>query len=158
MLKPVYLISVLSSIFISSLPLFQNVAMAQEQPGCFIINSEGKVSSLDPLCKKHNEEQKLRNVMKAQELYQQGFDRGRRGLYKEAIADYNQAINLNPDFAEAYVSRAIVRYLTEDKQGGVEDLQKAIAIYKARGKSEIADMLLGRLQEFQQDIQMGEEL
>jgi hypothetical protein len=31
MLKPVYLISVLSSIFISSLPLFQNVAMAQEQ-------------------------------------------------------------------------------------------------------------------------------
>jgi len=96
--------------------------------------------------------------MKAQELYQQGVDRGRRGLYKEAIADYNQAINLNPDFAEAYVSRAIVRYLTEDKQGGVEDLQKAIAIYKARDKSEIADMLLGRLQEFQQDIQMGEEL
>ena len=49
----------------ASLPLFQTVANAQEQPGCFIIDSSGQVNRLDPLCKR-DEQQKLRNVMKAQ--------------------------------------------------------------------------------------------
>ncbi|MEG5031813.1 tetratricopeptide repeat protein [Microcoleus sp. AT3-D2] len=40
--------------------------------------------------------------MKAQELYQQGFDLGRKGQYKEAVEAFTQAINLNPDFVEAY--------------------------------------------------------
>jgi tetratricopeptide (TPR) repeat protein len=91
--------------------------------------------------------------MKAQELYQQGIDRGRRGLYKEAIADYNQAINLNPDFAEAYISRAIVRYLKESEQGGVEDLQKALNIYKDRGDTQRYNIVLDILQHIQREAE-----
>jgi len=91
--------------------------------------------------------------MKAQELYQQGIDRGRRGLYKEAIADYNQAINLNPDFAEAYISRAIVRYLKESEQGGVEDLQKALNIYKDRGDTQRYNIVLDILQHTQREAE-----
>ncbi len=94
--------------------------------------------------------------MKAQELYQQGFARGREGLYKEAFEDFTQAINLNPDFAEAYIARADARTLIEDKQGAVADFHKAIDIYKARGKSEIANMLLTPLQALQTEIQMDE--
>ena len=77
MLKHSYLISVFSSVIIASLPLFQTVATAQEEPGCFIIDSSGQVRRLDPLCKR-DEQQKLRNAMKAQELYQQGFDLGQQ--------------------------------------------------------------------------------
>jgi tetratricopeptide (TPR) repeat protein len=111
----------------ASLPLFQTVAKAQEEPGCFILDSSGKVNRLDPLCKR-DEQQKLRNTMKAQELYQQGFDLGRRRLYKEAVEAFTQAINLNPDFVEAYMIRANARTGTGDNHGGVEDFQKAIDI------------------------------
>ncbi len=154
MLKILYLMSV-SSVVVSSITLFQSVAIAQEYPDCFIINSAGKVNSLHRLCKR-GESHKLRIVMKAHELYQQGFERGRRGLYKEAFEDFTQAINLNPDFAEAYIARADARTLIEDKQGAVADFQKAIDIYKARGKSEIANMLLTPLQALQTEIQMDE--
>ncbi|AFY89581.1 tetratricopeptide repeat protein [Chroococcidiopsis thermalis] len=158
MIKFLYLVATVFSTTMSILSFLQNVSTAQEYPGCFIIGSDGKIVSLDPLCKKRNDEKKLRIAMKANELYHQGIELGRKGFYKEAISNYTQAIKLNPNFAEAYVSRAIVRYLLEDKHGGVEDLQSAIDIYRTQGKSEIADILLGRLQEFQRDIQMGEEL
>lgn len=109
MLKVLYLVSV-SSIVVSSITLFQTLAIAQEYPDCFIINLAGKVNSLDRLCKR-DESHKLRIVMKAHELYQQGFERGRRGL----------------------------------------------DIYKARGKSEIANMLLTPLQALQTEIQMDKQ-
>jgi len=140
----------------ASLPLFQTVANAQEQPGCFIIDSSGQVNRLDPLCKR-DEQQKLRNVMKAQELYQQGFDIGRRELYKEAAEAFTQAINLNPDFVEAYIIRARIRSVIGEKQGGVADFQKAIDIYRARGQSQIADLLLVPLNSLKNEITFGQE-
>ncbi len=95
--------------------------------------------------------------MKAQQLYQQGFDLGSKGLYKEAFEDFTQAINLNPDFAEAYIARAHARTGIEDKHGAVADFQKAIDIYRARGKSEIAEMLLTPLHALQNEIQWDEQ-
>ncbi|URD48961.1 hypothetical protein [Chroococcidiopsis sp. CCNUC1] len=95
--------------------------------------------------------------MKANEFYQQGIDRGRKGQYKEAFDDLTQAINLNPEFAEAYIYRAHARTLTGDKQGAVTDFQKAIDIYKARGRSDIADMLLTPLQALKNEIEWGDE-
>jgi len=95
--------------------------------------------------------------MNAREVYQQGRDRGRRGLYKEAVEDFTQAININPDFAEAYIARAYARTLTRDNQGLIEDFQKAIDIYIARGDSEKANMVLKTLQDFKRQIQMEEQ-
>ncbi|MEG4996496.1 hypothetical protein [Microcoleus sp. B4-D4] len=156
MLKHSYLISAFSSVLIASLPLFQIVANAQEEPGCFILDSSGKVNRLDPLCKR-DEQQKLRNAMKAQELYQQGFDLGRRRLYKEAAEAFTQAININPDFVEAYMVRAHTRAVIGEKQGGVEDFQKAIEILRARGQSQMADLLLVPLNSLQNEIKDGQE-
>jgi tetratricopeptide (TPR) repeat protein len=156
MLKHPYLIYAFSSVFIASLPLFQIVANAQEEPGCFILDSSGKVNRLDPLCKR-DEQQKLKNVMKAQELYQQGFDLARRRLYKEAVETLTQAINLNPGFAEAHIVRADAKTLLGNLQGAVEDFQKAIDIYRARGQSQIADMLLVPLNSLQNEIKFNQE-
>ncbi|WP_373537368.1 hypothetical protein [Microcoleus sp.] len=80
--------------------------------------------------------------MESQEFYEKGFDLGRRGLYHEAVEAFTQAINLNPDFVEAYTIRAHVRAAAGDLQGGIEDFEKAMDIYRARGQSQIADMLL----------------
>ncbi|MGB3267823.1 MAG: hypothetical protein WBA89_28185 [Microcoleus sp.] len=156
MLKHSYLISAFSSVLIASLPLFQIVANAQEEPGCFILDSSGQLNRLDPLCKR-DEQQKLRNAMKAQELYQQGFDLGRRRLYKESAEAFTQAININPDFVEAYMVRARMRAVIGEKQGGVEDFQKAIDIYRARGQSQMADMLLVPLNSLQNEIKFNQE-
>ncbi|MEZ2240150.1 hypothetical protein [Microcoleus sp.] len=156
MLKYSYLISAFSSVIIASLPLFQTVANAQEEPGCFILDSSGQINRLDPLCKR-DEQQKLRNAMKAQELYQQGFDLGRKGQYKESVALSTQAINLNPSFPEAHMVRADAQTLLGNLQGAVEDFQKAIDIYRARGQSQIADMLLVPLNSLQNEIKFEQE-
>ncbi|MGL5059449.1 MAG: tetratricopeptide repeat protein [Microcoleus sp.] len=95
--------------------------------------------------------------MKAQEVYQKGFDLGRRRLYKEAVEAFTQAINLNPDFVEAYMARAHARTGTGDLQGGVADFQKAIDIYRARGRSREADMLLVPLNALQNEIKDEQE-
>ncbi|MEZ2300254.1 MAG: hypothetical protein ACBR13_00570 [Microcoleus sp.] len=156
MLKYSYLISAFSSVIIASLPLFQTVANAQEEPGCFILDSSGQINRLDPLCKR-DEQQKLRNAMKAQELYQQGFDLGRKGQYKESVELSTQAINLNPSFPEAHMVRADAQTLLGNLQGAVEDFQKAIDIYRARGQSQIADMLLVPLNSLQNEIKFEQE-
>lgn len=91
--------------------------------------------------------------MNARELYQQGGNQGRRGLYKESVEDFTQAIKINPDFAEAYIARAYARTLTRDNQGLIEDFQKAVDIYRARGESEKANMVLKTLQDFKRQIQ-----
>ncbi|MEG3930969.1 MULTISPECIES: tetratricopeptide repeat protein [unclassified Microcoleus] len=95
--------------------------------------------------------------MEAKELYEQGFDLGRKGQYKEAVEAFTQAINLNPDFVEAYMVRARMRAVIGEKQGGVEDFQKAIDIYRARGKSQMADQLLVPLNSLQNEIRFEQE-
>ncbi|HAT15868.1 MAG TPA: hypothetical protein DCS91_21925 [Microcoleaceae bacterium UBA11344] len=156
MLKYPYLISAFSSVIIASLPLFSTVANAQEQPGCFIMDSSGQINRLDPLCKR-DEQHKLRNAMKAQELYQQGLDLARKGQYKESVELLTQAINLNPSFPEAHMVRADAQTLLGNLQGAVEDFQKAIDIYRARGQSQIADMLLVPLNSLQNEIKFNQE-
>ncbi|MBW4622507.1 MAG: hypothetical protein KME17_24515 [Cyanosarcina radialis HA8281-LM2] len=70
--------------------------------------------------------------MNAQHFHQQGFIHGRKGLYKEAVADFT----LKPDFAEAYIARAHARGGTGDNQGAIKDLQQAANIYQQRGELE----------------------
>ncbi|MEG3924497.1 MULTISPECIES: tetratricopeptide repeat protein [unclassified Microcoleus] len=95
--------------------------------------------------------------MKAQELYQQGFDLARKGQYKESVELLTQAINLNPSFPEAHIVRADAQTLLGNLQGAAEDFQKAIDIYRARGQSQIADMLLVPLNALQNEIKDEQE-
>jgi tetratricopeptide (TPR) repeat protein len=45
-----------------------------------------------------------------------------------AIADYNQAIKLQPDDATAYYNRGVVKYNSGDKQGAIADYNQAIKL------------------------------
>jgi tetratricopeptide (TPR) repeat protein len=48
--------------------------------------------------------------------------------YKGAIADYNKAIQLKPDYALAYYSRGTVKYNLTDYKGAITDYNKAIQL------------------------------
>ena len=51
--------------------------------------------------------------------------------FDRAIAEYTRAINLNPDFAEAFNNRGFARHCKREGSDAVPDLSKAIALREA---------------------------
>ncbi len=62
------------------------------------------------------------------EYYIQGGQKEIKGDLKGAIADYNKAIEVNPQYAQAYNDRGIARFKLGDKQGSIEDFSQALRI------------------------------
>ncbi|MBD1219475.1 MAG: tetratricopeptide repeat protein [Aphanizomenon flos-aquae Clear-A1] len=60
--------------------------------------------------------------------YNRGLVRNELGDKPGAIDDYNLAIKINPNLAEAYAGRGIVRNDLGDKQGAIDDYNLAIKI------------------------------
>lgn len=56
--------------------------------------------------------------------------------YEAAIADYTQAIQVNSHDADAYYNRGNAHFEVGDKQGAIEDFQKAADLYWKEGKLE----------------------
>ncbi|WP_341531444.1 tetratricopeptide repeat-containing serine protease family protein (plasmid) [Nostoc sp. UHCC 0302] len=65
---------------------------------------------------------------KADDFYIQAGDKYKKGDLQGALADLNQAIKINPNFANAYNNRGVVRDELGDKQGAITDLNQAIKI------------------------------
>ncbi|WP_293145067.1 MULTISPECIES: serine protease [unclassified Microcoleus] len=65
---------------------------------------------------------------KADDFFIQGGDKFNKGDYQGAVAAYSQAIQLNPNYAEAYYNRAGARYELGDNQGSIEDISQFIRI------------------------------
>ena len=70
----------------------------------------------------------MSNPCRAEELYQQGLDKANQGDYQGAIAAYNQAIKINPNYLQAYGNRAVARSHLKDNQGAIEDYQKVLQL------------------------------
>ena len=60
--------------------------------------------------------------------YKQGIEKIKLGDYRGAIADYNKAIELNPDDAAFYFNRGSATNKLGDYQGAIADYTKAIEI------------------------------
>ena len=52
----------------------------------------------------------------------------RKGDYKTAIAEYDEAIRLNPKLAKAYFNRGTAFYLIADRERAIADLSEAIRL------------------------------
>jgi len=48
------------------------------------------------------------------------------GVYRDAIKDYNKAIELDPKYAEAYYNRGVVKAKLRDRWEAIQDYNKAI--------------------------------
>ncbi len=82
-------------------------------------------------------------VERADELYEKGIAKYDLGQYEEAMDDFNQAIQLNPNEAEYYNYRAYARFGLKQHEKAVEDFNQAIqlgpneaAFYHGRGNVE----------------------
>ena len=54
-----------------------------------------------------------------------------QGKYKEAIEDYNKAIDLNRNYAEAYFVRGCANFYINKKEQAIADIDQAIKLYEA---------------------------
>lgn len=57
--------------------------------------------------------------------FNRGLHYAKSQHYKEAIADFDQAIKLKPNFAAAYFVRGTVKQVAGDQAGGDADIAKA---------------------------------
>ena len=102
----------------------------------------------------------------AEEWFNLGNNKWDLGDKQGAIADYNQAIQIKPDFAYAYNNRGLAKYKLGDDQGAIADYNQAISIkpdhantymgpYMGRGvaKYNLGDKQ-GALTDFNQAIQI----
>jgi tetratricopeptide (TPR) repeat protein len=61
-----------------------------------------------------------------------GYCYSRLRMYKEAAADFDAAIKLNPAYTNAYTNRATARRALGDKAGADADQAKARELLKAK--------------------------
>ncbi|NEO32548.1 MAG: DnaJ domain-containing protein [Symploca sp. SIO3C6] len=63
-----------------------------------------------------------------QKFYAQGIAKALEKNYQSAVKDYTKAIELNPDFLEAYIERGASRYKLGDARGALQDCNQALEI------------------------------
>ena len=64
----------------------------------------------------------------ASEYYDRGLEKSQNKEYRQAIADYSKAIELEPRFVDAYLKRCEMRYKLGDNQGVLNDCYEVFNI------------------------------
>jgi tetratricopeptide (TPR) repeat protein len=100
--------------------------------------------------------------LSSKDLFTQAKDKGDKGDNQGAIADYTQAIQIKPDYAEAYSNRGDARSELKDHQGAIEDYSQAIKLkpdyadaYNSRGvdRFDLGDKR-GAIEDYSQAIKL----
>ena len=69
------------------------------------------------------------HAQSADDYVDAGIEKGKSGDFKGAIADYNKAIEINPQFAIAYYNRGLAKGIgLGDDQGACADFKKAASL------------------------------
>jgi uncharacterized protein YjbI with pentapeptide repeats len=71
-----------------------------------------------------------------EQLYLWGLAETQRGNFRGAIAYYNQALSLKPDFAHALLARGIARFRLRDMNGAIADGKQAEQLYITQANEE----------------------
>ena len=64
----------------------------------------------------------------AEDFYNRGVEKGEKGDFQGAIADYNQALRINPNYAKAYLNRGDAYHELGEYQKAIADYNQALRI------------------------------
>lgn len=67
-------------------------------------------------------------------LFEQGKKQARSGDFQTALNIFNQLIEGSADDAAAYGHRCVVRHRLGDREGAINDCQRAAQLYLAQGQ------------------------
>jgi tetratricopeptide (TPR) repeat protein len=70
-----------------------------------------------------------------EDFYAWGVTESERGNYRGAIAKYNQALSLKPEFAPALLARGLALYKLGNEAGATQDAKNADALFTAQGNT-----------------------
>lgn len=132
--------------------ILDSVAKAQEQSAC----SSGQIRDSNGLCNSSSQGEESESMASAKEFFQRGSEFDIQGQHQGAIAQYTQAIELDPNYVEAYFYRGNALALEGQPQKGIEDLQKAAAILESQGQSQWAAAMRQQEEIIREGIQDGE--
>jgi tetratricopeptide (TPR) repeat protein len=80
-------------------------------------------------------------------LYQQAFAEGERGNYAGEVQLYSQIVSIDPQAANAYYNRGLVKKnKLNDRVGAIQDFQNAAAIYRQKGERYMFQDCVNKLQ------------
>ncbi len=88
--------------------------------GYYLLKHSNQATTTNPVAMKLREN--------ANPYFKQGLEKYNNKDFSGAIEDYNQAIKINPNYADAYFKRGLTRYKLGDKQAAIADYNQAINI------------------------------
>lgn len=104
----------------------------------------------------------LATQTKVEDFHKQGVNRVQKKDYKGALKDFNKALQINPNFTEAYCDRGVARFFLGDTKGAIDDWSQTLQIdpnhaeaYDRRGnaRSELGDYQ-GGIKDYTQAVQV----
>lgn len=69
---------------------------------------------------------------KARDFHSWGVSSARQGHHREALRYYNQAVEIDPEFAPTYLGRSISLYSLGNADGAMQDAQRASLLFAAQ--------------------------
>ncbi|MDD3740572.1 MAG: tetratricopeptide repeat protein [Bacteroidales bacterium] len=98
----------------------------------------------------------------ANEFFERGKEKANLGKYKEAIYEFNRAIETDRKFAKAYNSRGVVKEIIGDFRGAIKDYSTAIDIepgfYLAYYNRGLVKIFMGQQESGCEDLDKAEAL
>jgi Tfp pilus assembly protein PilF len=146
-MKPLATLIALATLLLT----YQTAAVSQEREGCFAIFSSGQVVDLNRIC----QSDRPTTANSSSQAYQQGYGLSQAERHEEAIASFTQAIQLDPNNAEAYRGRAHAQVLTGNRSAAVRDYEQAAQLYRRRGDTAQANLLQNMAEESRTLIGQG---
>jgi len=131
----------------------QPVTTAQERAGCFSISSSGQVVDLNHICERAEQScfvifspghvvnldhicetgRQTRDATGSAWAYQQGYEFSQAEQHKAAISSFTEAVQLNPNRADAYLARAHAQVLVGNRTAAINDYKMAAQLYRRQG-------------------------
>ena len=86
-------------------------------------------------------------MLPAGAYFNRGVVKSNLGDKYGAIADYNEAIHLNPNYAGAHFNRGLIKKQRGEKQEALADFWKAAELYQKQGDTEWYNKSRDRMRE-----------